>query len=64
MNSGRAASIACDGKKLLRRGGSKLASLNHVGLTVTDLEASQSFYVGVVGMEVVQGGYRNRRRVV
>ncbi len=35
-----------------------MASLNHVGLTVTDLEASQSFYVGVVGMEVVQGGYR------
>jgi catechol 2,3-dioxygenase-like lactoylglutathione lyase family enzyme len=35
-----------------------LASLNHVGLTVTDLEASRTFYVDIVGMEVVFGGFR------
>ncbi len=34
-----------------------MTSLNHVGLTVTDLEASRSFYVDVVGMEVVLGGF-------
>ncbi len=35
-----------------------MASLNHVGLTVTDLEASLAFYLDVVGMEVVLGGFR------
>lgn len=33
-------------------------SLNHVGLTVSDLEASQAFYVDVAGMELVLRGYR------
>jgi len=35
-----------------------MASLNHVGLTVTDLEASVAFYVDVVGMELVLPGFR------
>jgi catechol 2,3-dioxygenase-like lactoylglutathione lyase family enzyme len=35
-----------------------MASLNHVGITVTDLEASQAFYVDVVGMELVLRGFR------
>jgi glyoxylase I family protein len=35
-----------------------MTSLNHVGITVTSLEASRNFYVDLVGMEVVQGGYR------
>jgi catechol 2,3-dioxygenase-like lactoylglutathione lyase family enzyme len=34
------------------------ASLNHVGLTVTDLAVSRAFYVDVVGMEVVLEGFR------
>jgi catechol 2,3-dioxygenase-like lactoylglutathione lyase family enzyme len=35
-----------------------MASLNHVGITVTDLEVSQAFYVDVVGMELVLRGFR------
>jgi catechol 2,3-dioxygenase-like lactoylglutathione lyase family enzyme len=35
-----------------------MASLNHVGITVTDLEASRAFYVDVVGMELVLRGFR------
>jgi catechol 2,3-dioxygenase-like lactoylglutathione lyase family enzyme len=35
-----------------------MASLNHVGLTVTDLDASVAFYVDAVGMEVVLPGFR------
>jgi catechol 2,3-dioxygenase-like lactoylglutathione lyase family enzyme len=35
-----------------------MASLNHVGLTVADLEASRAFYVDVVGMDVVLDGFR------
>jgi catechol 2,3-dioxygenase-like lactoylglutathione lyase family enzyme len=35
-----------------------MASLNHVGITVTDLDASLAFYVDVVGMEVVLPGFR------
>jgi catechol 2,3-dioxygenase-like lactoylglutathione lyase family enzyme len=40
------------------REGPEMASLNHVGVTVTDLEASRAFYVDVVGMELVSGGFR------
>jgi catechol 2,3-dioxygenase-like lactoylglutathione lyase family enzyme len=32
--------------------------VNHVGLTVTDLEASQAFYVDVVGMTVQRRGFK------
>ncbi len=35
-----------------------MTSVNHIGLTVTDLEASRTFYVDVVGMEVAVHGYR------
>jgi catechol 2,3-dioxygenase-like lactoylglutathione lyase family enzyme len=35
-----------------------MASLNHVGITVTDLEVSQAFYVDVVGMDLVLRGFR------
>ena len=35
-----------------------MASLNHVGLTVTDLDASVAFYVDAVGMELVLPGFR------
>jgi catechol 2,3-dioxygenase-like lactoylglutathione lyase family enzyme len=35
-----------------------MASLNHVGLTVTDLDASVAFYVDVVGMRLVLQGFR------
>jgi catechol 2,3-dioxygenase-like lactoylglutathione lyase family enzyme len=35
-----------------------MASLNHVGVTVSDLEASRAFYVDVVGMELVLPGFR------
>jgi catechol 2,3-dioxygenase-like lactoylglutathione lyase family enzyme len=35
-----------------------MASLNHVGVTVTDLEVSRAFYVDVVGMELVSAGFR------
>jgi catechol 2,3-dioxygenase-like lactoylglutathione lyase family enzyme len=35
-----------------------VASLNHVGITVTDLEASLEFYVDVVGMELVLPRFR------
>jgi catechol 2,3-dioxygenase-like lactoylglutathione lyase family enzyme len=36
----------------------EMASLNHAGITVTDLEASRAFYVDVVGMELVLAGFR------
>jgi catechol 2,3-dioxygenase-like lactoylglutathione lyase family enzyme len=39
-------------------GGTEMASLNHVGITVTDLEVSQAFYVDVVGMELVLPAFR------
>jgi catechol 2,3-dioxygenase-like lactoylglutathione lyase family enzyme len=32
--------------------------LNHVGLTVSDLDASVSFYTGVVGMQIDRRGIR------
>lgn len=35
-----------------------MASLNHAGVTVTDLEASRAFYVDVVGMELVLPGFQ------
>ena len=35
-----------------------MASLNHVGLTITDLDASVAFYVDAVGMELVLPGFR------
>jgi catechol 2,3-dioxygenase-like lactoylglutathione lyase family enzyme len=35
-----------------------MASLNHVGVTVSDLEASRAFYVNVVGLELVLPGFR------
>ena len=35
-----------------------IASLNHVGITVTDLDASRVFYVEVVGMQVVVPSFR------
>ena len=35
-----------------------MTSLNHVGITVTDLEASKAFYVDVVGMALVVHGFR------
>jgi catechol 2,3-dioxygenase-like lactoylglutathione lyase family enzyme len=34
------------------------ASLNHVGITVSDLEASRAFYVDVVGMTEVVPSFR------
>jgi catechol 2,3-dioxygenase-like lactoylglutathione lyase family enzyme len=40
------------------RKGPDVASLNHVGITVTDLEASTAFYIEVVGMELVVRGFR------
>jgi catechol 2,3-dioxygenase-like lactoylglutathione lyase family enzyme len=35
-----------------------MASVNHVGVTVSDLEASRAFYVDVVGLELVLPGFR------
>jgi len=38
--------------------GLDMASLNHVGITVSDLEASRAFYVDVVGLELVLPEFR------
>jgi catechol 2,3-dioxygenase-like lactoylglutathione lyase family enzyme len=35
-----------------------MASLNHVGITVKDLEASVAFYVDIVGMKLVVPGFK------
>lgn len=35
-----------------------MASLNHIGLNVSDLQASRTFYVDIVGMEVIVSDYR------